>query len=66
MLTAAQVQRRIANLKSKLEQAVALEQYEKAVQFRDELFKLQKLVTKDQEGEPKHQPPAADMDEGQP
>lgn len=45
VLTAAQVQRRITNLKSKLDQAVALEQYEKAAQLRDELAKVQKLLT---------------------
>jgi protein arginine kinase activator len=43
VLTAAQVQRRIGNLKKKLEEAVQLEQYEKAAQIRDELLKLQKL-----------------------
>jgi protein arginine kinase activator len=51
VLTAAQVQRRVANLKSKLEQAVSLEQYEKAAQFRDELLKLQKLLAKDAGGQ---------------
>jgi protein arginine kinase activator len=45
VLTAAQVQRRVANLKSKLDQAVALEQYEKAAQLRDELVKVQKLLS---------------------
>ena len=44
VLTAAQVQRRAGNLKKKLEEAVALEQYEKAAQIRDELLKLQKLL----------------------
>jgi protein arginine kinase activator len=43
VLTAAQFQRRVGNLKKKLEEAIALEQYEKAAQIRDELLKLQKL-----------------------
>jgi protein arginine kinase activator len=43
VLTAAQLQRRVANLKKKLEEALVLEQYEKAAQIRDELLKLQKL-----------------------
>ncbi|HZW06778.1 MAG TPA: UvrB/UvrC motif-containing protein [Phycisphaerales bacterium] len=43
VLTAAQLQRRVGNLKKKLDEAVTLEQYEKAAQIRDELLKLQKL-----------------------
>lgn len=43
VLTAAQLERRMSNLKKKLEEAVTLEQYEKAAQIRDELLKLQKL-----------------------
>ncbi len=50
VLTAAQVQRRAANLKKKLEEAVALEQYEKAAQIRDELLKLQRLTAPDAHG----------------
>jgi protein arginine kinase activator len=47
VLTAAQLQRRATNLKKKLEEAIALEQYEKAAQIRDELLKLQKLAPLD-------------------
>ncbi|MBY0308444.1 MAG: UvrB/UvrC motif-containing protein [Phycisphaerales bacterium] len=57
VLTAAQAQRRVQSLKSKLEQAVALEQYEKAAQFRDELLKLQKLITQGQTAPSPASPP---------
>lgn len=50
VLTAAQVQRRAANLKKKLDEAVALEQYEKAAQIRDELLKLQRLIAPESQG----------------
>lgn len=59
VLTAQQVQRRAANLKKKLDEAIALEQYEKAAQIRDEMLKLQKLTPSSTPGFPEHpQPPA--------
>lgn len=61
VLTPAQLGKRIESLKKKLEEAVALEQYEKAAQIRDELLKLQNLSVPGGQGpQPR---PASDGDQ---